>query len=72
MKIIKYNRAKQAQVIDENTYSLINQYLGEQVTITSQKVAMQTTEMITTTATIDASGNLIMTTKDVAQPGVIE
>ena len=59
--IAKYDAPRETQVTQE-TQVRIERYVSEQATETAQRVAAQTAETITASATIDANGDLIMTT----------
>lgn len=57
----KYNKRKERAVVNNYNIAEIEQAVAETAQYTAQKAAAQTVETVTMTATVNANGDLIMT-----------
>ena len=61
--ISKYNKRKERAVINNYNIAEIEQAITDTAQYTAQKTAAQTVETVTMTATVNANGDLIMTSE---------
>ena len=61
--IAKYNQRKERAVVNNYNISEIEQAVSETAKYTAQKAAAQTVETVTMTATVNANGELVMTSE---------
>lgn len=61
--ISKYNKRKERAVVNNYNIAEIEQAVTETAQYTAQKAAAQTVETVTMTATVNANGELVMTSE---------
>lgn len=61
--ISKYSKPKERTVVNNYNISEIEQAVTETAQYTAQKAAAQTVETVTMTATVNANGELVMTSE---------
>ena len=63
INISKYNKPKERSVVNNYNIAEIEQAITDTAKYTAQKTAAQTVETVTMTATVNANGDLIMTSE---------